>query len=77
MLKFIVQIMPRAEAYREGECSSQFMTRVQRQAADFTIWLGWLPGVRDQVFAWTSAQKAYFDRMDALYRASKLEGFHD
>lgn len=71
MLKLMLVLTPKDEPYRKGEFSSEFMRRVQGRAADYVALLGWLPGIRDQVFTWTGRQRAYYDQMNALFQQAK------
>lgn len=72
MLKLKLILELKDEPYQLGELSCQYMTRVQKRAADCAIWLGWLPGIRKQVLQWTWSQKTKFDQLDRLYRSGRL-----
>lgn len=72
MLKLKLILDLKDEPYQLGEISCQYMTRVQKRAATLAVLLGWLPGIRLQVLAWTWSQKTKFDQLDRLYRSRRL-----
>lgn len=72
MLKVKLILELKDEPYQLGECSCQYMTRVQKRAATLAVFLGWLPGIRPQVLQWTWNQKTKFDQLDRLYRSGRL-----
>lgn len=59
-------ILFRDEPMKNGEISVYFMRRVQARACDVSLLLGWLPGMKDMVFDFTSRQKQLFDASDKV-----------
>lgn len=72
MLKLTLTLDLKDEPYTIGELSCQFMQRVQKRAATVAVLLGWLPGIRPQVLAWTWTQKAKYNRLNELYQTGRL-----